>query len=102
MELGSPNDGAFKTSKNLVLMRSGEGFHVPRGAVPDVTGLRPRERLLEVTAEGLTHFLPIGHHALGSLNSGSPAATGGRTWCPVTKLPKRLCRKEMKCHDSPE
>lgn len=86
----------------MVLMWSEEWLHLPRGAVPDVTGLKPGQRLLEGITKGLAHCLPIDHHTPGSLDAGSQVATGGRTPCPVTKLPDRLCRKEMKGHDSPE
>lgn len=83
-------------------MKSDECLHIPRGAVPDVTGLKPSQRLLEVTAEGLAHFLSIGCHTLGSLDSGSQRATGGRAVCPVTKVPKRLCRKETNVMTVPD
>lgn len=90
--------GHFKTSQNLVLMR---WLHIPRGAVPDVTGLEPSHRLLEVLTEGLTHFLPVGHYALGSLNSGSQVAASGRTMCPATKLPESLYGKEVNVTTAP-
>lgn len=92
----------FKTNKNLVLVRYEEWLHLPCWAVPDVTGLKPSQWLLEVITQGLTHFLPNGHHTLGSLNTGSQMTTGGRTMWPVTRLPKRLCRKKTKYHDSPK
>lgn len=98
----SPSDRAFQNNQKPSIDETGQARHVPRGAVPGAAGLRPGRRLLEVTTEALAHFLPIGHHTLGSLKSGSQVATGGRTMCPVPQLPGRTCGEEMQHHDIPQ
>ena len=69
------------------------------GAVLVVTGLECSSWLLDLVTEGLTDFLPIGHQALGSLNSGFQVAARVRTMSPVTKLPESLCRKKRNVTD---
>ena len=88
----------FKTSQTLVARRE-EWLHTPWGAVPDVTGLERSPWLAELVTEGLAHFLPVGHQALGSLNLGSQVAARGRTMSPVAKLPESLCRKKRNVTD---
>ena len=69
------------------------------GAVLVVTGLECSSWLPDLVTEGLTDFLPIGHQALGSLNSGFQVAARVRTMSPVTKLPESLCRKKRNVTD---
>ena len=73
--------------------------HTSVGAVLVVTGLEHSLWLPELVTEGLTDFLPIGHQALGSLNSGFQLAACVRTMSPVAKLPESLCRKKRNVTD---
>ena len=64
------------------------------GAVLVVTELKCSPWLPELVTEGRTDFLPVGHQALGSLNSVFQVAACVRTMSPLVKLPESLCRKK--------
>ena len=68
-------------------------------AIPVVTGLKCSPWLPELVTEGLTDFLPIGHQALGPLNSVFQVAACVRTMSPLAKLPESLCRKKRNVTD---